>query len=63
MFSGKTTELLRRLKRYELANHRCLIVKVITLYTNEFYPLFLYSNYLCYAPLLLMLYCINELLF
>ena len=27
MFSGKTTELIRRLKRYELANHKCLIVK------------------------------------
>jgi hypothetical protein len=29
MFSGKTTELIRRLKRYEVANHKCLIVKVI----------------------------------
>lgn len=27
MFSGKTTELMRRLKRYEVANHKCLIVK------------------------------------
>nr|CAH0111083.1 unnamed protein product [Daphnia galeata] len=27
MFSGKTTELIRRLKRYEVANHKCLIVK------------------------------------
>lgn len=27
MFSGKTTELMRRLKRYEIANHKCLIVK------------------------------------
>ncbi|XP_077490011.1 thymidine kinase, cytosolic-like [Amblyomma americanum] len=27
MFSGKTTELMRRLKRYEIANHRCLIIK------------------------------------
>jgi hypothetical protein len=31
MFSGKTTELIRRLKRYEVANHKCLIVKVIFL--------------------------------
>ena len=29
MFSGKTTELIRRLKRYEVANHKCLIIKVI----------------------------------
>ena len=27
MFSGKTTELIRRLKRYQFANHKCLIVK------------------------------------
>jgi len=27
MFSGKTTELIRRLKRYKVANYRCLIVK------------------------------------
>jgi len=27
MFSGKTTELIRRLKRYQVANHRCLIIK------------------------------------
>ncbi|KAK3705178.1 hypothetical protein QZH41_013974 [Actinostola sp. cb2023] len=27
MFSGKTTELLRRIKRYQVANHRCLVVK------------------------------------
>ena len=27
MFSGKTTELIRRLQRYEVANHKCLIVK------------------------------------
>lgn len=27
MFSGKTTELMRRMKRYQIANHRCLIVK------------------------------------
>ncbi|XP_031568023.1 thymidine kinase, cytosolic-like [Actinia tenebrosa] len=27
MFSGKTTELLRRIKRYQIANHRCLVVK------------------------------------
>lgn len=27
MFSGKTTELIRRLKRYQFANHRCLIIK------------------------------------
>ncbi|KZS14802.1 Thymidine kinase [Daphnia magna] len=27
MFSGKTTELIRRLKRYEVANHKCLIIK------------------------------------
>ncbi|XKL67139.1 hypothetical protein PGB90_010559 [Kerria lacca] len=27
MFSGKTTELIRRLKRYMFAQHRCLIIK------------------------------------
>jgi len=27
MFSGKTTELMRRLKRYQIANHKVLIVK------------------------------------
>lgn len=27
MFSGKTTELLRRIKRYTVANQRCLVVK------------------------------------
>ncbi|XP_046359360.1 thymidine kinase, cytosolic-like isoform X1 [Haliotis rufescens] len=27
MFSGKTTELMRLMKRYQVANHSCLIVK------------------------------------
>ncbi|XP_066984793.1 thymidine kinase, cytosolic-like [Macrobrachium rosenbergii] len=27
MFSGKTTELMRRLKRYQIAKHNCLIIK------------------------------------
>jgi len=27
MFSGKSTELLRRIRRYTVANHRCLVVK------------------------------------
>lgn len=27
MFSGKTTELIRRIKRYEAANHKCMVVK------------------------------------
>ena len=27
MFSGKTTELIRRIKRYETANHKCMVVK------------------------------------
>ncbi len=27
MFSGKSTELIRRLKRYEIARYECLIVK------------------------------------
>ncbi|KFM81162.1 Thymidine kinase, cytosolic, partial [Stegodyphus mimosarum] len=31
MFSGKTTELIRRLKRYQIANHSCLIIK----YAND----------------------------
>ncbi|XP_063852785.1 thymidine kinase, cytosolic-like [Scylla paramamosain] len=31
MFSGKTTELMRRLRRYQLAKHRCLVVK----YAND----------------------------
>ncbi|KAG8189275.1 hypothetical protein JTE90_019035 [Oedothorax gibbosus] len=31
MFSGKTTELIRRLRRYEIAKNKCLIVK----YAND----------------------------
>ncbi|XP_002733254.1 thymidine kinase, cytosolic-like [Saccoglossus kowalevskii] len=31
MFSGKTTELIRRIKRFQIANHSCLIVK----YAND----------------------------
>lgn len=31
MFSGKTTELIRRLKRYQIAKYRCLIMK----YAND----------------------------
>ncbi|KAJ9578973.1 hypothetical protein L9F63_024919 [Diploptera punctata] len=31
MFSGKTTELIRRLKRYQIAKYKCLIVK----YAND----------------------------
>lgn len=27
MFSGKTTELLRRIKRYQYANYRCLLIR------------------------------------
>ena len=27
MFAGKTTELLRRIKKLQLANYRCLLVK------------------------------------
>ncbi|CAG5128896.1 unnamed protein product [Candidula unifasciata] len=27
MFSGKTTELMRRLKRYQIANYGCLVIK------------------------------------
>ncbi|XP_059163833.1 thymidine kinase, cytosolic-like [Physella acuta] len=27
MFSGKTTELMRRMKRYQIANYSCLIIK------------------------------------
>lgn len=27
MFSGKTSELIRRIKRYESANHKCMVVK------------------------------------
>ncbi|KDR10834.1 Thymidine kinase [Zootermopsis nevadensis] len=27
MFSGKTTELIRRLKRYQIAKYKCLIIK------------------------------------
>lgn len=27
MFSGKTTELIRRIKRYETANQKCMIIK------------------------------------
>jgi thymidine kinase len=31
MFSGKTTELIRRLRRYQIAKYKCLIVK----YAND----------------------------
>jgi len=31
MFSGKTTELIRRLKRYQIAKYKCLIMK----YAND----------------------------
>lgn len=27
MFSGKTSELIRRIKRYETANHKCMVIK------------------------------------
>lgn len=27
MFSGKTSELIRRMKRYQIAKYRCLIVR------------------------------------
>lgn len=27
MFSGKTTELIRRMKRFQIANHSCLMIK------------------------------------
>lgn len=27
MFSGKTTELIRRVKRYQIAKYRCLLVR------------------------------------
>ena len=27
MFSGKTTELIRRIKRYQIAKYRCLLVR------------------------------------
>ena len=29
MFSGKTTELMRRLKRYTFAQYRCLIIRYL----------------------------------
>ena len=37
MFAGKTTELQRRIKRYQHANQRCLIVKFAgdNRYTDE----------------------------
>lgn len=37
MFSGKTTELIRRLKRYTFAQYRCLIIKYLkdTRYSAE----------------------------
>ena len=31
MFSGKTTELMRRLKRYQIATNKCLVIK----YAND----------------------------
>ena len=27
MFSGKTSELLRRIRRYQLCNHKCLLIR------------------------------------
>jgi len=38
MFSGKSTELLRLVKRHQLANKKCLIVKYVndTRYSEEF---------------------------
>ena len=27
MFSGKTSELIRRIKRFETANHKCMVIK------------------------------------
>lgn len=27
MFSGKSTELLRRIRRYNVANRKCLVIK------------------------------------
>ncbi|KAL4241010.1 Thymidine kinase [Mactra antiquata] len=27
MFSGKTTELMRRMKRYQIANYKCIVIK------------------------------------
>ena len=37
MFSGKSTELLRRVRRYSVANHRCLVIKykADTRYSDE----------------------------
>lgn len=37
MFSGKTTELLRRIRRYTVANRSCLVIKYKndTRYSNE----------------------------
>ncbi len=37
MFSGKSTELLRRVRRYSVANHRCLLIKykADTRYSDE----------------------------
>lgn len=37
MFSGKTTELLRRIRRYTIANRSCLVIKYKndTRYSNE----------------------------
>lgn len=29
MFSGKTTELIRRMKRYQIAQHKCLVFKYL----------------------------------
>lgn len=29
MFSGKTTELLRRMRRHQLADHRVVVIKYI----------------------------------
>lgn len=37
MFSGKTTELMRRIKRYEIAKKKCLVIKygADSRYTDE----------------------------
>lgn len=51
MFSGKSTELLRRIRRYKAANKKCIVFKYYlddrydkdNMSTHDLYVIFLYN--------------------
>lgn len=47
MFSGKTTELIRRYNRYKIANYNCIFIKHIcdTRYKNDNNKIYTHSSY------------------